>query len=214
MIDTRAIAKLVLEPGWSIAGAIEKVTPEQVAEAIEAYQNVPALIHVDPRFESEEAATLRDLIKGIGMANWPDMPNKGEWLNAMLTSLSDLPVRPAISAARQTLHCDFRFPNEVKPKIREFAAAIIERHNLAIWRLKLMRDEIRRAANPQNQLEQHPEWWTQEMVDDANATFIKVKASTRYKLGPNGTVEAIQTDGVDAIKDDGYMAGSEGKPEI
>jgi hypothetical protein len=182
MLDAREIGKMVLAEEWTIAGALERVAGDEVVAAITSYENVPTLIDADPNLVGQDAETLRKWLKPIGMANWPDMPNKGDWLSATLMSLSDLPAKIAISAVRQAVHRDFRFPSEVKPVIREIAAGIAERHRLALHRLKLMRAELERAANPQPQIEQQPMIWTQEEVDRSNGLFRKIGISTRYRL--------------------------------
>lgn len=188
MRDAANLGRLVLESDWTVAGALAIVEPHDVASAIERYANVPSLMQAEPAMNPEIAgsgcAELRKWLKPIGMTNWPDAKwDRSEWLSSTMLALSDLPAKVAVSATRQALHHSFRFPNEVQPAIREIAAEIIERHKLALHRLRMMHAEIQRAANPPvPQIAEEPKVWTQEEVEKMNAIFAKIGATTRWKL--------------------------------
>lgn len=218
MPDARTLGKLVLQEDWSIKGAVALIEhPTDISLAIDEYEMAhrslmeiePAL---NPQVEGSFAAELRKWLKPIGMANWPEVNwDRGEWLSATMLALSDLPPKVAISAARQAIHRDFRFPNEVKPAIREIATGIIERQRLALHRLKLMRAEIERAANPPvPQIEEQPKVWTEEEVAHSNAMFRRLGISTRWRYIGNGEIENATADemgDIDTGQDQADMGG-------
>jgi len=154
MADPRTLAKRVLDPEFTVAGAIVGVRPHEVAEAIEAYQSVQPLATVEPNLDGEHSTRLRSGVKIIGVKIAPTMSADQitPWLNAIVLALSDLPPKVAQAAARQAIHRPIQFLNEVEKIIREIAAEIEQRNNRALIRLRLMRAEIERAANGQPRL--------------------------------------------------------------
>lgn len=192
--DPRDIARIALDPAFNLPAAVERAEPDALAKAIASYESglLPLKQEKDLRAAAEP---LRTALKAIGAKVNPHKP-MGEWLDAVTLSLSVYPVRIAAKAAQAAIHEPFKWLGDVDAKVHELAQIELEKHKLALWRLGLMRDEILRAANPQPALEHQEHFWTQDQIDEANATFVKVGAKTRYRLGENGTCEAYEIEGL------------------
>jgi hypothetical protein len=211
--DPRDLARLALDPAFSLPAALERAEPSSVVQAIANYEAGLLSLKQEPDFATA-AGPLRTALKAIGAKVSPQMSGNqvSAWLDAVSLSLSIFPAKVAASAARAAIHEPFKFLGDVDAKLHELAQIELERHKLALWRLNLMRKEIQRAANPLNQLEHMDELWTQEKIDEANATFVKVGAKTRYRLSDGGTCEAYEAliDGGDIAPDS--VSGTEDGP--
>lgn len=199
MSDPRDLARLALDPAFSLPAAIEQAEPSSVVQAIASYEAGLLPMKSAPGFAPNAPSPLRTALKALGAKVSPQMSGNqvSAWLDAVCLSLSIYPGQIAAKAAQAAIHEPFKFLGDVDPKVHELAQIELERHKLALWRLNLMRKEIQRAANPLNQLEHMDELWTQEKIDEANATFVKVGAKTRYRLGDGGTCEAYENEGLE-----------------
>lgn len=151
MADPRTLGRKVLEPGFTIAGALVGVKPHEVEEAITSFESVQPLMTVEPNLDGPHAEALANHLRPIGAKIDPKISAEQAtvWRRAMMLALSDLPPKVAISATRQAIHKPMQFLNEVEATIRTIAAEIENRHRLALHRLRMMRAEIERAVNPE-----------------------------------------------------------------
>jgi hypothetical protein len=156
VMTARSLAKAVLLPDWTVAGALIGSNPAEVAEAITGYeasliplcQADPSL--ADPKKRSRAAEAVRTALRPTGAKLAPHLSpaQASAWVDAVLLSLAKWPPAVALAAARAAVHEPFRFIGDVDAKLHELAAAVDERHRLALFRLRKMREEIERAANP------------------------------------------------------------------
>lgn len=150
MSDPRALAKSVLEPGWTTAKGLVGVEAHELVVAIEAYEGVISLMHAEPKMDGPGTKAILDALRPIGAKVCPTMSadEATTWRKAMALALSDLPGSVALKAVRRAIHQPLRFISDAETVIREIAREIEARNNLALRRLRMMRAEIERAANP------------------------------------------------------------------
>lgn len=180
----RDLLRVVLAPGWKLP-APGTIDAAQVDAAIAEIEATVPLAREEPKLDGPGAQALADALRPIGAKIMPAMEREASqvWRAAVVMALSDLPRRAALYGLRKAIHRPMQFLNEVDGVARELAQESIERQRLALHRLKMMRREIERAANPQPALEPPPPHvWTQEEVDATNATFRTLGLKTRYKL--------------------------------
>jgi hypothetical protein len=97
----------------------------------------------------------KQIAQGLKMLGRKVMPTASEdqvrhWLAAVTVSLCGLPGPVAVQAVKLA-RIDpepARFAPEIEPLVRRCAAKVQERYEAARWRLRWMRREIERAANP------------------------------------------------------------------
>jgi hypothetical protein len=169
------MSKLVPVPSIAL---VDTRSASEVAHIVRHFETLPALKHVEPDIDGPQAAQVRKWLAVIGSKSWPTMAAdpRTDWLNAMVFALSDLPGALAVAALKDAVHQPFRFHNEVEPWVRERAVLIRKRVNLLPWQAE------RRTREEQPQLEAPGTRWTQQEVDDANATFEAIGVDTRYRL--------------------------------
>lgn len=181
---TRDLLREVLAPGWKLPAPAE-IDPASVERAIAEIESTRPLAQEEPKLDGPGATALADALRPIGAKIMPTMDREASqvWRAAIVMALSDLPGRAALYGLRKAIHRPMQFLNEVDGVAREFAQESIDRQAQALFRLKLMRKEIERAANPPPALEPPPpKVWTQEEVDATNASFRALGLKTRYKL--------------------------------
>jgi hypothetical protein len=193
-VTTRALAKSVLEPDWTLSGAVTCVKPHEVTEAILSMeQALLPLSETDPDLKQSQAAKALDIaLRPIGCKLDPRMApaQAGAWRDSVMMSLSKWPARIAIAAAKAGIHETFQYGiGDVDARLHELAAKIDAKQQLALHRLRLLAAEFDRMANPLPQIAEQPHIWTQAEIDETNAGFKRLGIRTRYRLGPDGTCE-------------------------
>lgn len=155
----REAARLALSSDWTLSGALAALGGEDVPATIAAYEaSMAPLGSVERLARSADGGfgpgftALRQALKLIGMKIAPTMSAQqcDGWLSAVSIALSDFPAKVAVQAARAALHVPMSFLNEVDGHVRAEAVRLMERHDLALRRLRSMAAEIERAARPAN----------------------------------------------------------------
>lgn len=190
MTDTRALTRMVLQDGWTATAAAD---PAEVEQAIAEIEATLPLAQTDRKLNGPETNAIADALRPIGAKLAPSMSHEQAvaWRCAVVLALSDLPARIALYGVRKAIHRPMQFLNEVDGVAREYANEALDRQRNALHRLKRMRAEIERAANPQPKLEAPPMDWTEESVAEANDLFARVGVTTRYRLNGN-EVDVLQ----------------------
>lgn len=192
----RGLLSDVLSPEWTLTTAIVSVKPHEIVEALTMAES--SMIPLKDRFgpvelaKSPEGIALDIALRPIGAKLAPTMSpaQASAWRDAVMMSMMRWPAMVAIKAAKAAVMHPFPYGiGDVDAKLHELAAPIESRQRLALVRLRMMRDEIERAMNPQPKLEEAPHVWTVEEIEEANAAFRKVGSSVRYRLGEGGTCE-------------------------
>lgn len=185
MNDLQTISRTVLAPDFTVATGIEQFKPDEIAQAIAELENPASLAKLEPKLDGAMSKSLLDHLRPIGAKIAPLLNDDQalSWRSAVVLALSDLPPRIALYATRKAIHVPMVHLNRVDGVIRELGAEAIEKQKVALHRLKMMQAEIERAAKPATpQLEQQPMRWTQADVDEANASFHRLRIKTRYVL--------------------------------
>jgi hypothetical protein len=188
MTNSRALSRLVLQPDWRKEVADRNVTLDSVAAEIADIEGSLPLKKIEPGLRGPHSNALMKALRPFGAKIAPTM-NQGEadaWRAAVALALSDLPPHIALYALGKAIHRPMQFPNQVEEIAREYADEALARQRTALHRLKMMKAEIERAANPQPALEAPPMIWTQEKVDEANAAFKRLGLKMRYRLTDEG----------------------------
>lgn len=137
--------------GWELAEQRDG-DPDEAIAIIDRY-----MVPMKETAEGLSGEGARRLVNPLRMIGAKIAPNMSEeqvnvWLSAMVAALSDLPARVSIRAAEEAIHVPMKFINEAEGAIREKAASVRSRYDLARNRLLRMKREIERAARPQPQL--------------------------------------------------------------
>lgn len=181
---SRELIAQVLSPAFDLARALTSTSLEEVSAAIAEIEATQPLSRVEPKLDGVWANRVLDALRPLGakISIGAKPEDVRAWTTAVVAALSDLPPRIAVGALRKALHRPMRFLNEVEFVVREYAEEAIEAQANALWRLKRMKREIERAANPLPQIEQKPKVWTQAEIDEANDMFRSLRLRTRWKL--------------------------------
>lgn len=101
----------------------------------------------------EGARRLVSALRPIGAKIAPTMSEEQVqvWLSAMVGALSDLPTRIAVKATQDALHVPMKFLNEAEGIIREKAANVQQKYDLARHRLQRMLRDLARSEVPKLQ---------------------------------------------------------------
>lgn len=187
MSESRALSIAALLPDWR--KHINDAQPSEIEAAIAdiEHHSLP-LKAVEPNFNGSASKALAKAIQPLGALIAPTMTREqgDAFRAAIVLALADLPPRAALIGLKKAVHVPMEFPNQVHGVVRKLAEEAVQQQRTALHRLKMMKDEIERALNPQPKLEAPPMEWTQEAIDEANATFGRAGLKTRYRLGPEG----------------------------
>jgi hypothetical protein len=160
-VNARELARVALQPSWSLRDCMAEAAAGDVAEAIAGYEaGLLPLSALDPclaepRKRSDAARAVCTALRPTGAKLAPHLsPAQADaWIDGVLLSLSKWPPRVAAAAARAAVHEPFRFIGDVDAKLHELAATIDRKHRNALFRLRRLAEEIERAANPPPRLE-------------------------------------------------------------
>jgi hypothetical protein len=155
-MNARELARIALQPSWSLRDCMAEAAAADVAEAIAGYEASLAPLSAsdpclgDPRKRSVAARAVCTALRPTGAKLAPHLsPAQAEaWIDGVLLSLSKWPARVAAGAARAAVHEPFRFIGDVDARLHELAAGIDRRHRNALFRLRRLAEEMERAANP------------------------------------------------------------------
>lgn len=169
--QTRALSRLVLSPGWTVAKA-DSVDPAQIQDALHDLSNPVALRRLEPKLDGDFSRQIENSLRMIGakIAATINDDQANAWRKAMVVALSDLPARIANHATAKAIHRPFRFLNEVEGVVREIASESIERQGIAKMRLERWLAELARAAMPVPQIA--------APIADEPMTFKEIRALT------------------------------------
>lgn len=202
----RNLLSSVLSPDWTLASAIVAVKPHEIIEALKMAES--SMIPLKDRFgpvelaASAEGIALDIALRPIGAKLAPTMSpaQASAWRDGVMMSMMKWPAKVAINAAKAGVMESYPYGiNDVDARLHALAAPIESRQRLALNRLRMMRDEIERAMNPQPALEEQPHIWTAEEIDEANLSFRRVGSSVRYRLGEGGTCETEAEEAPDEV---------------
>ena len=103
----------------------------------------------------------------IGLEMRPDFSSDQaqHWAAGIIGNLSNYPGPVLLSACQAARHTAFRFWSDIKPAVQKAADEILKRHEVARLRLKTLRRQIARAAQP-SLPPPPPKPLTQEEVDE------------------------------------------------
>lgn len=171
-------------------------TSQQCADAIAMYreQLVPVTDHCPDLLSLDEKKVAKalqenkfahEIAHGLKMLGRKVMPTASKeqvqhWLAAVTTSLCGLPGPVAVAAVKAARVSDTppRFAPEIEPLVRKCAMDVQNRYDIAIWRLKYLRDELYNIENPPISLPPPPkgtlEQWTQ-FNEDMRAMGFKLR---------------------------------------
>lgn len=152
-----AISRYAFDPPegmWTLTRALRDM-PEggarHLAETIARYEaSLRSLAERDPKLDSSLTRPLIEAMLPIGVKLRPDMNREqaGAWALALLKGWSDLPPFVLRETLAGAVHVPFQFPSEIDLTVRTRAEELRDKHRTAINRLRMMRAEIMRAANP------------------------------------------------------------------
>lgn len=189
---SRDLVRAVLAEGWKIGQPAELAEIDAALASLET----TALKELEPTLAGPLSDAVTKNLRPIGAKILPTATpaQVKEWRTAVLMALSDLPPRVLTYASAKAIHTPFNFLNEVEAEIRRIAGEAIDKQRTAAWRLKLWRQEIERAMNPQPALEAPPpERAVEQEIAEFNETMRRVgHIRTRARLGGDGKLETYQ----------------------
>lgn len=194
----RELARLALSTEWTSEKGMAVLNGANPQDAIAAYEaGLKPLAEAEPNFDGPGSKGLRDWLKPIGMKISPSMAPEvcSTWLTAVVMALSDFPAKVATQAARNAIRTPMQFLNEVDGHVRAEAEKLMETHRYALRRLRWMKEDIERAAKPQQPQIASP---GEDGRPLTNAE-IRALAPTFRRIGlANGWLTQEQIDAADA----------------
>ena len=186
-MTSRELAVLATKSDFSIAANIDKVLLTTVVEAVSSYELSMTPVEAMPAQQARSAA--KDLARALGPIGAKLAPSMtadqaSAWADAVADSLSKWPPRVALAAIKAGIKEPYEFGiKSVDAKLHKLAAEIHDKHRAAIFRLRMMRDEIRRAGDATKRLEHKSDPPEPIKIDEVIAVFRAPGGESFVRMG-------------------------------